>query len=311
MRARRSPDAPWWTVHFRSGSQVNLAVPLAIDPIRGYLLSAANPAHPPKQTPLAHGRNPRTSVSGRATTSPHPTAMNRYVKLFASLLTLTAGAVLQAAPDAKPALPAISIQEVKADDATTYAMWIARNNEVIKTKLGIDKSMRIYLGQAAGEDSGTIFVVNGADSFATMAKQAQATMDEPALVESRAHLNAVRELGPRTLLKAVRFDGRNDDGWLFNTKINANDEVGYLKALDQLRALFDSHGLQDIKINAFRVVAGRDTYTHLVSMNAASNERLSAFLDAIANEPWAAEWIAASGKLRTVVSNGTYREITR
>ena len=58
--------------------------------------------------------------------------MNRSLKLLASLLTLLAAGLLQGAPEAKPVLPVISIQQVVTRDPTTYAMWIARNNEVIK-----------------------------------------------------------------------------------------------------------------------------------------------------------------------------------
>jgi hypothetical protein len=237
--------------------------------------------------------------------------MNRHVKLFASLLTLVPASFLQAATETKPAMPVIAIQQVETDDSTTYAMWIARNNEAIKARLGIDKYYHVYLGQAAGEESGAVFTVAAADSFAALAKNGQILMEDPALVESRAHLDTVRELGTRTLLKAVRFDGRNDVGWLFNTQAVVTDEAGYLKAVDQLRALFDSHDLKDAKINVFRVVAGRSTYTHLISINTPSSERLAALLDVMATESWLAEWVAASGKFRTVVHNGTYREITR
>ncbi len=124
-------------------------------------------------------------------------------------------------------------------------------------------------------------------------------------------MNAIRELGPQTLLKAVRFDGRNDGAWLLNTQVTVSDEAGYLKALDEFRALFDKHGFKDIKINAYRVVAGRTDYTHLVSTNAPSEERRAALMDAMSNEASFAEWLAAAAKYRTVVRNGTYREITR
>jgi hypothetical protein len=237
--------------------------------------------------------------------------MNRHVKLFASLLTLVPAGFLQAATETKPAMPVIAIQQVETDDSTTYAMWIARNNEAIKARLGIDKYYHVYLGQAAGEESGAVFTVAAADSFATLAKNGQILMEDPALVESRAHLDTVRELGKRTLLKAVRYEGRNTEGWLYNTQATMSDEAGYLKAIDQLRALFDSHELKDARINVYRVIAGRENYTHLISINLPSSERLAAFLDAVGAESWAAEWIAASAKFRTVVRNGTYREITR
>jgi hypothetical protein len=237
--------------------------------------------------------------------------MTRQLKLLASLLTLATVGILQAAPDAKPFMPVITIQQVEAKDATTYAMWIARNNEVAKAKLGAEHYYRVYLGQAAGEDTGMVFSVTAADSFVTMNKNAQILSEDPALVESRTHLAAIRELGAQTVLKAVRYEGTNAGAFLFNTQALVTDEAAYLKALDGLRALLDSHDLKDIKVNAYRVMAGRTTYTHLISINAPSAERRAVLMDALANEPWVAEWLASIAKYRTVVRNGTYREITR
>jgi len=237
--------------------------------------------------------------------------MNRSLKLLASLLTLSAAGLLHGAPEAKLILPVISIQQVVTKDPTTYAMWIARNNEVIKGKLGVEKFFHVYLGQAAGEDAGAVFAVMAADSFATLTKSWQAVQDDPAAAESRSHLNAIRDLGHRTLLKAVRYDGANPGASLFNTLALLSDEAGYLKATDQLRLLLDTHDLKDAKINVYRVTAGRCTYSHLVSINLPSEERLAVFLDAMTTEPAFADWVAAAGKYRTVVRNGTYREITR
>lgn len=236
--------------------------------------------------------------------------MKRTALLTASLLTLALAGSLAAA-DPKPALPVISIQQVDAKDPTTYAMWIARNNEVVKAKLGIDHYYRVYIGQAAGDDTGAVFAVTAADSFATLNKNAAALTDDPGLLESRGHLQAIRDLGPQSTLKAVRFDGTHPAAFLYNTQANLSDEAGYLKDLDDLRARFDSHDFQDAKINAYRVVAGREKYTHLISINCPSAERRAALLDATQTEAWMAEWLAGAAKLRTVVRTGTYREITR
>jgi len=233
------------------------------------------------------------------------------MKLLASLLALVIGSSLQAATETKPALPVISIQQVETEDATTYAMWIARNNEAAKAKLGVEKFYRVYQGQAAGKDSGVVFAVVGADSFATLAKNAAILADEPALVESRVHLSAIRETKSQTNLKAVRYDGTHAGAFLYNTWALISDEAAYLKALGELRVLFDSHDLKDIKINAYRVIAGRTDASHLVSLNAPTAEKRAALLDALATESWVADWLVTTAKSRTVVRNGTYREITR
>ncbi|MFO1449499.1 MAG: hypothetical protein U1F61_15195 [Opitutaceae bacterium] len=231
--------------------------------------------------------------------------------LVASLLTLLCiGSSTASAADAGASLPVIAINEIETKDAKTYSLWIARNNAIAKSKLGLDNYIRLYSGQSAGKDTGAVFAVIASDSFATMAANDQRTEEEPALLESRSHLNTVRTLGPRVLLKAVRFDGTNAGAWLYNTRIMASDEAGYLNALNDLRKLLDDRGLKDIKINAYRVVAGREAYTHLVSLNAPSSQRLAAMLDTMVSDAAIGQWIAASAKFRTVVNNGTYREIT-
>ena len=241
--------------------------------------------------------------------------MNRPLKLLASSLALvTSGLLLHAASDsapAAPALPVISIAKVEARDSATYATQMAAVNAVMKSKFGVDQMFRIYLGEAAGEDSGAAFAIIRAESFTVLMKNIQTYRTDPALAELRASLDAIRELHERTFLKAVRFDGVHPNAWTYTTYVNVTDEPGYISALGQLRSLFDGHGLNDAKLNAYRVIAGRTNYTHLVSVNTPSTERLGAVLDAISSEAWATEWITASAKFRTVVRNGTYREITR
>lgn len=231
--------------------------------------------------------------------------------MLASSLTLVTAAVSLLAADPKPVPPVINVQEVETDDATTYAMWVARSNEVAKAKLGVDRYIRVYVAQTAGEESGAVFAVSGADSFATMQKNMAAMSDAPELNENRTSMPRIRTLGAARSMKAVRYDGSHPGAFLYNTQAVVNDEAGYLKALDGLRALFDANGLKDARINCYRVVAGRDDFTHLISINLPSAESRAVLLDAAASAPWLAEWIAGSAKYRTVVRNGTYREITR
>lgn len=237
--------------------------------------------------------------------------MNRFFKLVAPMVALFTVGIVPAVSQTAPALPVIAIQQVDAADSTTYAMWVARNNELVKAKLGIDKFVRVYIGVAAGDESGTLLAVRRADSFATLSNNWQAVMADPAFAENRASMDAIRELGSQTLLKALRFDGTNPDAWLLNTQVIVSDEAGYMKALEGLRALYDRNGLQDAKINAYRVAAGRGKYSHLISINTPSAERLAAVLDTVSTAPWMAEWLADTAQYRTIVRNGTYREITR
>jgi hypothetical protein len=238
--------------------------------------------------------------------------MKKVLRLLASSLALvTSGFTALHAANAPAALPVISISHVDARDAGIYATQIAAMNAVMKTKAGVDPFLQLYLGDAAGADSGTVFAVSRADSFAAINKAVRVYQTDPDLAVQRTSLNAVRELGPRTLLKAARFDGGHSNAWLYNTYATVNDEPGYLNALGELTALLKGHGFEDVKINVYRVIAGRTDYTHLVSLNLPTAERLAALLDSIASDGWAIDWIAASAKFRTVVRNGTYQEITR
>lgn len=236
--------------------------------------------------------------------------MNTMRTLLASALTLIAGCLLQAA-DSKPIARVIAVQEIETDDPSGYASWVAKSNEATKAKLGIDTYIHVYVSGYDGVRSGSVRSMTIADSVAALARNAAAMENDPALLENREHLRGIRKLGSRTLYQAVRYDGANKNGSTLTTLAMVTDEPGYLKALDQLRALMDQKGMKDAKINAYRVMAGRTTHTHRVTINIPSQERLAAMLDWLGTDPQMAEWLAASSKFRTVVSNGTAREITK
>ena len=75
--------------------------------------------------------------------------------------------------------------------------------------------------------------------------------------------------------------------------------------------MFDSHGFQDAKINAYRVLAGRTNFSHRVTLSLPSNERLAALLDFVATDGSMAEWLAGAAKFRTVVTSSTAHDITK
>jgi hypothetical protein len=237
--------------------------------------------------------------------------MNRFSKMFVFSLALASACAISTAQDKVQPLPVISITQVDAKDAETYAVWIARMNEVMKTKTGAERTYRVYVGDAAGHDSGVLFAVSAAESFVALSKTAKLFAEDPDIQAVKLHMNAIREMGSRSVLKAVRFEGTHAGGHIYNSQVVVTDEAAYLKALDGLRALLDAHGMKDVKINTYRVIAGRTDYTHLVSINTASSEKIASVLDAVATEPWMAEWLASLAKMRTVVRNGTYHEITR
>lgn len=238
--------------------------------------------------------------------------MIRSFRLAASLVALlTAGVSSAVAQTSAPSMPVIVIQQVAAEESDVYAMLLAQNNATIKEKLGLEDFFRVYLGLTAGDDTGAVFVVTAADSFATLSKNSTAVFADPDLVARGDQLDAVRTLGPQTSWKAVRFDGAHKGAWIFNVWINVNDEPGYLTALSELRTLLDARGLKDVHLNVYRSIAGRTNASHFVSFNAPSSDQLAAFLDVLAGDEAVRAWIAASGKYRTLVRTGTYREITK
>ncbi len=206
-------------------------------------------------------------------------------------------------------LPVLIIQEVETDSPESYAMLIAQNNKTMKEKLGVESFISVALGESAGNDTGKVFAIRTDASFAKLAALWESADKEVALVRSTANFNAIRKLGTNTSYKAVRFDGRNENWFVYNTEVVLTDEAGYLAALDGLRTQLDAHDFKDVKINCYRVVSGRTDHTHLVSLNCPSRDRRAAMMDAISSEAWALDWIAAAAKYRTVVSNGTYRKL--
>lgn len=238
--------------------------------------------------------------------------MNHIARFVAPLLALFAAGIVPAfSQSTAPLLPAIVIQQVSAEDSDVYALLLARNNAMIQEKLGFENFFRLYLGLTAGADTGEIFVVTAADSFATLSKNSTAVFADLELTARGGQLDAVRTLGPQTSWKAVRFGGTHADAWIYNVWINVGDEPAYLGAIDELRGIIDGLGFQDCHLNVYRAVAGRTDATHFVSVNTPSTERLAAILDTINSDVSFARWFASSAKLRTVVRNGTYREITQ
>lgn len=243
--------------------------------------------------------------------------MKSRIAAFVALVVVTgcliAFAKPQAAPPSSPGaannMPVIGIQEIETDAPESYAMLVAQNNKTMKDKFGLDNYIKVFIGESAGPDSGKVFAVSASESFSKMAANFNAFEQELSLVKARVDLNRVRKLGANVAYKAVRFDGRNDTSFVYNNKVLVTDEAGYLTALEGLKALLDAHDFKDAKINCYRVVSGRTDFSHLVSINLPSRERRAAMMDAISSEPWALEWIAAAAKYRTVVSNGTYRQL--
>ena len=231
-------------------------------------------------------------------------------KVFASIVTLLAACLVHAA-DMKPVNRVISITDIETDDATGYASWITKRNDVVKAKLGIDSYQHVYVSNNDGTKTGSVRVVTAAESVSSLVKNNAALAGDPALTDIGNRLRAVSKNGARVLYQGVRFDGTYPGAYVYTTLLMATDEAGYLKSLDGLRALFDAKGFKDAKINAYRVLAGRTNFSHRVTIALPSNERLAAMLDFLASDAQMAAWLADTAKYRTVLSNGTARGLSK
>jgi hypothetical protein len=240
--------------------------------------------------------------------------MKMILKKTAALLPLFAACYALAADDAAPVaaapMPVVSVQVVTTTDPSGYATWIAKANENFKAAGGPEHYTHVYEAVIAGDETGDLFAVRFADSTLALAKNSEALEKLPERSELLGHFAAIRKLGPASLLKAVYYEGGTPGEWLYITDAQVKGEAAYLKALGDLRALLDSHDLKDIKINAFRVLAGRSNHSHEVVISAPSHERIATFMDSM-TAPWVADWLAGVADIRTVVHNGIYHEISK
>ncbi len=241
--------------------------------------------------------------------------MKTILKLAAALLPLLIAGYALAADDAAPQaatprMPIVSVQVVTTDDPTGYATWIAKANENFKAAGGPEHYTHVYEAVIAGDETGNLFAVRFADSAVALAKNSEALEKVPERSELLGHFSAIRKLGAGTLLKAVYYEGGSSGEWLYITDAQVKDEAAYIKALGGLRTLLDSHDLKDIKLNVFRVLAGRSNHSHEVVISAPSHDRIAAFMDSM-TAPWVTDWLASLVPIRTVVHNGIYRDISK
>jgi hypothetical protein len=222
-----------------------------------------------------------------------------------AILAMTVGSLFA---DPKPALV---VQVVQTDDTDAYVAAITKMNEVIKAKTGVERLRHVWVGDLAGDQSHEIFVVSNYPSAAVVGQIADKLASDPDVQALLAQMKSMRHLGPSFLYKSVRNEGLYEGGAVFNTTITCTDEAAYVKALDDLKAIFDANGFKDVKVNLWRIAAGRDASTHLVVLALPSRARVGEFIDAIWDQALLKDWNVGAAKIRTTVRNGTYYEITK
>lgn len=233
------------------------------------------------------------------------------LRLLASFATLFAACLTHAA-DSKPIARVMTVLDVETDDPTGYATWLKEYNAIAKARTGQENLLRVFHTVFDGKRTGNVRVAVSSSSVAELSKTMAMVEADPDIARNVEHLRMIRKMGARTLYQAVRFEGASPRGaHNYVTFANVTDEAGYLAALDELRSIFDGAGLKDVKIAAYRIIAGRLDHTHRITISAPNGERLAAFMDAAATSPKFLDWLARSAKFRTVVANTTSREITK
>lgn len=203
-----------------------------------------------------------------------------------------------------------AILEVEARDVDAYVQRISDFNASVKSKVKKDTFIRVFQTTFDSKKSGHLRVVTDAPSITELSETAE--LVETELRSLRRELDPARTTSARVLYQAVRVDGSGGKGGAnYTTCISMTDEKGYMTALNSLRTILDANGMKDIRISLYRAIAGRSEHTHLAILGAPTIGRLSEFLDFIATNEKAAEWIASSAKYRTVVSNFVARDITK
>jgi uncharacterized protein (DUF1330 family) len=207
--------------------------------------------------------------------------------------------------------PALVVQVVTTDDTEAYAGKLTTANALIKAKAGYERLRHVWVGDYAGENSQSVFVVSQFPSAAAANQLQEKLRDDPESKAFLQSLKSIRKLGPTYLYKAVRLEGMYEGGAVFNTSITCSDEDAYVKALDSLKAILDGNSFKDAKVNLWRLASGRTVATHLVVIAFQSQARVGELLDAINDQGLLKEWNVAAAKIRTTVQNGSYHEITK
>jgi hypothetical protein len=207
--------------------------------------------------------------------------------------------------------PALFLEEQTMSDVPAYTAALARANALMRANHGVPLFLRAYAAPALAGGSGETFSLSPAASFEALLKNTQTFATDSALADVRREIAAATAPGRGTYLKAVRFDGTNAPGWLWNSRVKTDDEPALLARVAELAALLLAAAPDrgPPSVNVFRVVAGHTGYTHLVSLNTAGPADLAACLDALAAAAFTLEFSRGTGARAEIVRSGVYREL--
>ncbi len=120
-------------------------------------------------------------------------------------------------------LPALRIEAVQVSDPKAYAALVAQANEAMRTKHQVPLFLRAYAATTLAGETCSAFTLSPAGSFEILQKNSTLFSADPDLADLRKKLRHGGPATSPTWFKAVRFDGTNTPGWLFNTLVKTDD----------------------------------------------------------------------------------------
>jgi hypothetical protein len=222
---------------------------------------------------------------------------------------LAAVVFLSLAPCGALAESMMLIVPVETTDAPGYAQYV-KQLTALQQEAGAKLTTDVWVPLAAGQNVDVAFyVAEYASAKDWLQSSALMAENQKALALQRS-MDDKRTITAATLYRKIRDDGEYPNPKALSTNVRPTDAEAYAKALDELDALLDKNGFEDIKLNVWAVTAGGELAgVQLVSLQAPNAERLGAFLDS-GGQPWIQKWVADAASLRTLVSNGIYEQVS-
>jgi hypothetical protein len=200
------------------------------------------------------------------------------------------------------------IVPVETSDAPGYAKYV-KQLTALQQEAGAKLTTNVWAPLAAGQAVNVAYYVAEYASAKDWLQSGTIMAGSQQIQALQRSMDDKRTITGVTLYRQIRDDGDHPNPVALSTDVRPTDAAAYAKALDELDALLDKNGFEDIKLNVWAVAAGGELAgVQLVSLQAPNADRLGAFLDAT-GQPWIQKWVADAASLRTVVSNGVYEQV--
>ena len=201
------------------------------------------------------------------------------------------------------------IVPVETSDGPGYAQYV-KQLTALQQEAGAKLTTDVWVPLAAGQNVNVAFYAAEYASAKDWLQSSAIVAENQKIRALQRSMDAKRTITGVTLYRQIRDDGEYPNPKALSTNVRPTDAAAYAKALDELDALLDKNGFEDIKLNVWAVSAGGERAgTQLVSLWAPNSERMGAFLDA-SGQPWIQKWLADAGSLRTLLSNGIYEKVS-